>query len=190
MRFANRNSFLVALGANEAVSSSKNAEAIVTALAEVERHFGYTTITSNMWRTPAYPRGSGPDFVNACAGIDSDLTPEAFLQTLHAIEARMGRVRTRRWGARVIDLDLLAAGSLIVPDRETVERWMALPAEDQQRIAPDGLIVPHPRLHQRAFVLVPLAEIAPDWVHPVLNLSVLAMRDALDPAELAEIRPI
>lgn len=190
MRFANRNSFLVALGANEAVSPSRNAEAVLAAIDEIERDVGNASVVSGLWRTPAFPRDSGPDFVNACARVESELAPEAFLQVLHAIEARMGRVRTRRWGERVIDLDLLAAGSLILPDRETVERWMALPAGEQQRIAPDRLIVPHPRLHERAFVLVPLAEIAPDWVHPVLNRTVQAMRDALDPAELAEIWPI
>ena len=102
----------------------------------------------------------------------------------------MGRVRTQRWGQRVIDLDLLAAGDRVLPDPATQRHWMDLPEDQQRRLAPDTLILPHPRLHQRAFVLVPLADVAPDWVHPVLGQSVAQMRDALDPAEVAQIRPL
>ena len=190
MRFANRNTFLIALGANESDSTLKNAEAIRAALNEIESACEADVQASGLWRTPAFPQGAGPDFANACARVECALSPGAMLDRLHDIEARMGRVRTRRGGARVIDLDLLGAGALILPDRETVERWMMLAPGDQQRLAPDRLILPHPRLHERAFVLVPLAQIAPDWVHPLLGRSVQAMRDALDPADLAEIRPI
>ncbi len=102
----------------------------------------------------------------------------------------MGRQRLRRWGQRVIDLDLLAMGDAILPDRASVEHWMDLPFEQQKELAPERLILPHPRLHERGFVLVPLAEVAPEWVHPITGQTVLQMRDALDPAILAEIRPI
>jgi len=67
---------------------------------------------------------------------------------------------------------------------------MTLPPEAQAREAPDGLILPHPRLHQRAFVLVPMADVAPDWVHPLLKQSVRQMLAALNPAEIDAIQPI
>ena len=145
---------------------------------------------SRSFATPAFPPGSGPAFANACLLVESDLTPQALMALLHSIEAEMGRVRVKRWGQRVIDIDLLAAGAQILPNRDIVAQWMALPPEQQAQVAPDTLIVPHPRLHQRGFVLVPMAEVAPDWVHPLTGRSVRAMLEGLDPAEIAQIRPI
>lgn len=190
MHFANCNHFLIALGANLGGSTGKNAEAIRDALGMIERAGIKATQTSDLWRTPAFPADSGPDFVNGCARLETALGPQALLRVLHEVEARLGRVRGARWAARVIDIDLLAAGAQILPDRATQARWMALSPQDQQRLAPDQLILPHPRLHERAFVLVPLAQIAPDWEHPVLKKTVRALERALDPAERAQIRPI
>ena len=102
----------------------------------------------------------------------------------------MGRVRTKRWGQRVIDIDLLAAGDRVLPDAATVQGWIDLPLERQKREAPGTLILPHPRLQDRGFVLVPLAQIAPDWRHPLLDETVQGLLDRLDPAETAEISRI
>jgi 2-amino-4-hydroxy-6-hydroxymethyldihydropteridine diphosphokinase len=182
-----RNPFLVALGSNRAEDRADNRNVIQAALGRLAEALGAPRATSRMWRTPAFPPGSGPDFVNACALFDAELSPDAMLAVLHGIEAGMGRERTRRWGPRVIDLDLLAQADSVLPDAATQAAWMHLPADRQRVLAPDRLILPHPRLQDRAFVLVPLAEIAPDWRHPVLGLTVVQMRDALDPADLAGI---
>lgn len=190
MRFANCNSFLVALGANGGKVIADNAASLRRAQGEIDQVLGTTTLRSRLWRTPAFPADSGPDFVNACIVVESALDAESFLSGLHAIEAAMGRQRVRRWGQRVIDLDLLAMGAAMMPDRAGVEHWMNLPFEDQRSRAPDRLILPHPRLHERGFVLFPLAEVAPEWVHPVTGQTVVQMRDALDPADFAGIRPI
>lgn len=190
MHFANRNMFLIALGANGRKSPSANATLLDNALARALQDLGKITATSRFWQTPAFPPGSGPDFVNACAVVESGLSPPDFLAGLHRIEAAMGRVRRERWGQRVIDLDLLGCDDLVLPDRATVEHWMGLSPQDQRRLAPDELILPHPRLHERAFVLVPLAEVAPDWVHPVLAKSVQAMCDSLSSRERNGMRPI
>lgn len=190
MHFANCNCLLLALGANLGQSPGKNAKVIKSAIGMIEAAGIRAALTSDFWRTPAFPADSGPDFVNACVQVESSLEPEALLHVLHDIEAKLGRVRGARWGARVIDIDLLAAGQAILPDEATVRHWMALPPTDQRRMAPDRLILPHPRLHERAFVLVPLAQIAQDWEHPVLKKTVRALCDALDPAERAQIRPI
>ncbi|MFN3954454.1 MAG: 2-amino-4-hydroxy-6-hydroxymethyldihydropteridine diphosphokinase [Pararhodobacter sp.] len=190
MQIANRNRFLLALGANQAASVPENAAVVRRALAMIERAFGGTIRASRLYQTPAFPAGAGPDFVNACALADSALGPQDALEALHAIEAAMGRVRRERWGARVIDLDLLAAGDAILPDEAQLRQWMDLPAAQQPSLAPDRLILPHPRLHERAFVLVPLADVASEWRHPLLGDSVQTLLEALDPALRAEIRPI
>ncbi|MCD9029974.1 2-amino-4-hydroxy-6-hydroxymethyldihydropteridine diphosphokinase [Luteimonas sp. BDR2-5] len=107
-------------------------------------------VLSSLYRTPAWGRRDQPDFINAVAGFDTPLAPRALLDALLAIEQRFGRTRAvdagDRWGPRTLDLDLLLHGDL--------------------RVAQAGLCVPHPHLHQRAFALVPLLEIAPDAVIP------------------------
>lgn len=147
---------------------------------------------SRLYRTPAFPAGSGPDFVNAvfAFSVPPGRTPGQILAELHRIEADFGRTRDRRWGPRSLDLDLLAVADTVLPDAATQDRWRALPAPDQARIAPDTLILPHPRLQDRAFVLVPLADVAPGWVHPRLGLSVAQMLAALPEAARAEVVPL
>jgi 2-amino-4-hydroxy-6-hydroxymethyldihydropteridine diphosphokinase len=112
------------------------------------------------------------------------------LALLHRVEAVFGRRREMRWGGRTLDLDLIAMGARILPDRAGFEAWRSLTPEAQQSHAPDRLILPHPRLHERAFVLVPLAEVAPDWVHPVLGCSVREMLAALPEAARDTVEPL
>lgn len=145
---------------------------------------------SRLFATPAVPAGNGPDFVNAAVAIETGWSAHETIANLHDIEARLGRRRAERWGARIIDLDLLAMDDLILPDVPTLRRWMSLPLEKQQETAPGQLILPHPRMHQRAFVLVPLADIAPDWKHPVTRQSVAQMCAALPEADRAPVRAL
>lgn len=100
---------------------------------------------------------------------------------MHRVEAEAGRERRTRWGPRSLDLDLLDMDGLVLPDAATYGHWRDLPFERQQVEAPDRLILPHPRLQDRGFVLIPWAEIAPDWRHPVSGASVAEMCAALPP---------
>ncbi len=147
------------------------------------------TRMSRYYSTPCFPPGAGPDFVNAAIGIETELTPEDVLAALHRAEAAFGRERPSRWAPRTLDLDLIAYGSLVLPDETVLSHWMNLPLEDQKRLAPDRLIVPHPRMHERAFVLIPLADIAPDWRHPVTGKTVRQMVDDLPDAEKKGVSP-
>jgi 2-amino-4-hydroxy-6-hydroxymethyldihydropteridine diphosphokinase len=135
---------------------------------------------SRLWRSPAWPPG-GPEYVNAAMKLHVEGAPEDLLVALHAIEARWGRERGVRWGARTLDLDLLAWGGLVRPDDATQSAWRALPPDRQGEEAPDRLILPHPRMQDRGFVLIPLLDVAPDWRHPLIGASVREMVAALAP---------
>ena len=112
------------------------------------------------------------------------------LEKLHAIESELGRVRETRWGQRTIDIDLIAVEQKIVPNSETYKKWQLLPFLQQTKIAPDQLVLPHPRMQDRAFVLGPMMDICRDWVHPVIQKSVSQMYDVLDSQDKAEVMPL
>ncbi|HEY4529574.1 MAG TPA: 2-amino-4-hydroxy-6-hydroxymethyldihydropteridine diphosphokinase [Luteimonas sp.] len=104
---------------------------------------------SRLYRTPAWGVETQPDFINAAACVETTLGPQALLDALLGIERLHGRVRAAdgsRWGPRTLDLDLLLHGDAVIDT--------------------PGLVLPHPQLHLRAFVLVPLADVAPDAMVP------------------------
>lgn len=181
---------LVALGGNLPLSAGDSSVILRAALAELVGRGLELRAVSRFFRTPAFPPGAGPDYVNAAAALRTALPPKALLEALHEIEAGLGRVRDQRWGARTLDLDLLAMDDMVLPDAATQAEWRGLEPERQRVQAPDHLILPHPRLQDRAFVLVPLAEIAPQWRHPATGQSVAAMLAARPAADKAAIRPV
>lgn len=180
---------LVAFGANQPFGKLTPAALVTQAARALALHLGARIQMSALYRTPCFPAGAGPDYVNAAAmlNVPGLIEPDQALQALHEIEARFGRERRVRWGARTLDIDLLAMGDIVRPDLSQHARWRNLPPEDQARLAPEQLILPHPRLQDRAFVLVPLADVAADWRHPVLGQSVAEMLAALPRAARAEV---
>ncbi|PPS45392.1 2-amino-4-hydroxy-6-hydroxymethyldihydropteridine diphosphokinase [Chroococcidiopsis sp. TS-821] len=101
-----------------------------------------------------------PDFINGCAVLKVQMAPQQLLETLLSIEGEFGRVRHERWGPRSLDLDLLLYDGLIL-DTPTLQ-------------------IPHPRMRERGFVLVPLAEIAPHWIDPVSGKAIAELVQAVD----------
>ena len=135
----------VALGSNLGESRST----LEQALAMLDSIPGMRVLRRSRWyrSTPIGP--VQPDYINGCALLEVALEAETVLHHLLATEDRFGRVRAERWGPRTLDLDLLLMG--------------------QQCLDTSILQLPHPRLHERRFVLAPLCELAPEWVHPRLG---------------------
>lgn len=189
-----KSSIFVAFGANLPVDpgSTERSSASNLRLARSELvAAGFQLLAqSQIYVTPCFPAGAGPDYVNAVSHFHTDASPDAVLQTLHAVEARHGRTRISRWAGRTLDLDLLAYDDLVLPNAQTYGHWHDLAPSDQARLAPERLILPHPRLQDRGFVLVPFAEIAPGWMHPVLRQTAAQLLEALQPGAVAEIKPL
>lgn len=138
----------IALGSN--LGDSLNiVENAVQILAQTP---GMKLISCSNWYRTAPIGPPQPDYINGCALFQVQLTPLEILERLLAIENQFGRERREHWGARTLDLDLLLYDDLVLNTPH--------------------LQLPHPRMHERAFVLVPLAEIAPNWVHPVLKSNI------------------
>ena len=183
---------LVALGANLPFAGDAPAETLRKAVAALAGQGVEVLAFSRIFATPCFPAGAGPDYVNAAAALkiadQGDLA--SILARLHAVEAAFGRKRVQRWGMRTLDIDLLAVGDSVVPDAATQARWRDLPLQAQIGATPDQLILPHPRLQDRAFVLVPLADVAPGWVHPLTGLTVRQMLAALPAADRDAVKPL
>lgn len=178
---------LIALGSNLPVSTYGPRQVLEKSL-ELFAHESLAIVAqSNWYASPAFPPGSGPDFVNGVVAVRTVLDPAACIAALHRIEARAGRVRRTRWEPRVCDLDLIAMGDVVLPDRDTFDTWKNLGPEAQKSTVPDQLILPHPRIQDRVFVLYPLRDVAPDWVHPVSGLTAGQMLQSLPEQALGEI---
>jgi 2-amino-4-hydroxy-6-hydroxymethyldihydropteridine diphosphokinase len=132
----------------------------VDALARID---GLRLIGVSGWYESApVPPSNQPTYVNGVVAMEGEIAPEVLLAALHAIEARHGRTRLVRNAARTLDLDVIAMGELV-------------------RDTPDP-VLPHPRAHERAFVLVPLRDLVPGWRHPRLGRTVEELLAALPPA--------
>ena len=149
---------LIALGANLPSTAGPPAATLNDALARLADRGVKVRALSSFYESPAWPDPADPVFVNAVALVETALQPVELLALLHGIETAHGRLRSTVNAPRSLDLDLL---------------------DYDGRLISDGVTLPHPRLAQRAFVLVPLAEIAPAWRHPVTGQSVGELLDGL-----------
>ncbi len=158
-----RGKVLVGLGANCPGPWGTSASAIAQALSEIERARIAVVAVSPLYETAAVGRARQPAYVNAVALLDTRLPPEALLRVLKGIERRSGRRGGRPWGPRTLDIDIIDYKGL-------VRHWRNGRA-DFARPGQRPLVLPHPLMQERPFVLRPLLDIAPDWRHPVLGAS-------------------
>ncbi|MBV1904004.1 MAG: 2-amino-4-hydroxy-6-hydroxymethyldihydropteridine diphosphokinase [Marinosulfonomonas sp.] len=181
---------VLGLGGNIASDVGEVATTIGRATADLSAS-GVDIITkSKLYETPCFPADAGPDFLNAALLCSTRLDPQALLGLIHTTETKYGRKRGARWSERTLDIDIIAIDGSVLPDTATFQAWHGLSLDQQKCKTPDQLIVPHPRLQDRAFVLVPMADVAPDWHHPILGLSVRRMLQQLPKPDLAAIRAV
>ncbi|WP_406647984.1 2-amino-4-hydroxy-6-hydroxymethyldihydropteridine diphosphokinase [Aliisedimentitalea scapharcae] len=185
-----RSKALIALGGNLPSDVGSPQETLSAAISRLSEYQIDVRAISRFFATPCFPVGAGPDFVNAAIAVAYDGTPAQLLAHLHTVEASLLRKRDQRWGVRTVDLDLLAVNQMILPDVAGFQSWLDLPMDQQTQVAPDELILPHPRIQDRAFVLVPLCDIAPNWRHPVLGRTVSDLCAALPVDEINAVKPI
>jgi 2-amino-4-hydroxy-6-hydroxymethyldihydropteridine diphosphokinase len=150
----------IGLGSNLGDSSS----ILDSTIDRLRIHPQIDLIAVSSWYLTAPIGPPQPDYLNGCATIQTRLEPLELLNILHSIESEFGRVRQGVWGARTLDLDLLLYDNLIID----------LP----------NLQIPHPRMLERAFVMVPLSEIAPNWVEPRSGDSIAHLLDRLEYSDI------
>jgi 2-amino-4-hydroxy-6-hydroxymethyldihydropteridine diphosphokinase len=130
------------------------------ALKQIGKMIGEIADISSLYETAAWGIEDQPAFYNLAAAVKTSLNPHEVLERTLAIEEALGRVRAEKWGARVIDIDIILYGTEIINDAERLQ-------------------VPHPRMQDRKFVLVPLAEIAPEVKHPLLLQDISSLLSIL-----------
>ncbi|GAA0557993.1 2-amino-4-hydroxy-6-hydroxymethyldihydropteridine diphosphokinase [Rhizomicrobium electricum] len=157
---------LIALGANLSSAAGPPAITIASSLGAMAAQRIRVLKVSPFYSSPAWPDPSEPPYVNGIALVQTPLGPSGLLAALHAIEAEFGRERTHPNAPRTLDLDLI---------------------DYDGRVEEGPPVLPHPRAATRAFVLKPLADVAPGWVHPVSGKTVAALLTALPEADVAAV---
>jgi 2-amino-4-hydroxy-6-hydroxymethyldihydropteridine diphosphokinase len=146
---------IIALGSNLAGDYRSSRELLEAAVARIRDSGLGVTRRSLWWRSAAWPDPSEPDYLNGVVFVETNRSPDEVMSTLLAVETAFGRRRTSTNASRTLDLDLIAYGRRVFEG--------------------PGLVIPHPRAAERLFVMGPLAEIAPDWTHPITGRTAAAL---------------
>ncbi len=131
-----------------------------TAVHHIETDIAPVVKKSAIYETQSWGKTDEPDYLNQVIELKTGLQPAVILQKILAIEKLMGRKREIKWGSRIIDIDILFYGQEVIDE--------------------PGLQIPHPELHKRMFTLIPMSEIAPDFIHPVLGKSIFQLKSELN----------
>jgi 2-amino-4-hydroxy-6-hydroxymethyldihydropteridine diphosphokinase len=147
---------LIAMGSNASNDLKESYDLLVDAINSLTNKFVTNVNISKFYKTPAFPAESGPDFINCVLSGKTYLSPEHLLNKMHLIEE-------------------------VIPSGIYVNKWLNMPLDMQKIKTPDQLILPHPRIQDRPFVLIPLGDVAPNWKHPIFNKTSREMLNELAP---------
>ncbi len=153
----------VALGANLESRVGPPRVTLERALQELESRGINVRGRSRWYKSPAFPDPTDPEFINGMGVLETALQPRDLLSQLHEVERVFGRERRRRWAPRILDLDVIDYRGVTLRGNQA-----------------DGLVLPHPEMSTRDFVLLPLRDVAPDWRHPETNQHIDTLIDALN----------
>lgn len=164
---------LIGLGSNLSDGNSASPRSMLAAALAEMPSWGIDIVAlSHFYESEPVPKSDQPWFVNAVAVVETGLSPEDLLKNLHDIETKLGRTRRIRWEARVIDLDIIAYDDRIYPSPDNGPDngpgdWHNVAGDSHITHQVQDMVIPHPRMHERLFVLTPLMDICPEWIHPV-----------------------
>ena len=148
------------IGSNLPSKEGSRENNIVTAISLLKKLNLNLIEISSFYQTPSYPDNSDPKFINLCVKLESNLKASELLNEIKKIERKLGRTRIKKNEPRTCDIDIIDFNGKIIKN--------------------DELIVPHPRLHLRNFVIYPLKEIEPNWLHPIFNKNIEIFFQELD----------
>jgi 2-amino-4-hydroxy-6-hydroxymethyldihydropteridine diphosphokinase len=155
MEVQNVNKAFLGIGSN----LGNRRENLIIAIRRIEEVTGNALCLSSVYETEPWGFSSDTSFLNMVAGIETSLSPVALLSAILEIEISMGRIRgNKQYSSRIIDIDILIFGDLVIDEKH--------------------LHIPHSHLHERRFVLVPLCEIAPGFIHPVFNKTISSLLES------------
>ena len=158
LKNSKKNQGLAAIGMGSNLGESL--DTLKNAIQTLDEITGIKLITYSSWYRTKPIGPPQPDYINGCALLEVDLTPHKLLEVLLDVEQKFKRVRLEHWGPRTLDLDLILYDDLILDT--------------------PNLQIPHPRMRERAFVLVPLAEIAPNWIDPVSGKAIALLKEEVE----------
>ena len=182
------NNYIIVLGSNLSSKFGSSAEILKKCVGELRSFQAIQSLSESKWYiSSSFVDEREPRYVNVGVRFSTNLKPKDLLIFTSDLEIKYGRKRQRRWEPRTCDIDILLCDQLILPSKLHFEKWLKLDFLEQIELAPNELILPHPRLQERTFFLRPLNDLQPDWTHPFLEMKAKEMLDSLPSNELQNI---
>ena len=182
------NNYIVVLGSNLSSEFGNSAETLKKCVDEIRSNPSIVSLLESNWYISASFLNKGdPRYINVGIRFSTKLNPIKLLNFTSGLENKYGRKRRERWGPRTCDIDILLCDQQILPSKLYFNKWLNLNLSDQIKLVPNELILPHPRLQERTFFLMPLDDLQPDWIHPFLKVKAKEMLDSLPSHELENI---